>query len=125
MADIHSDIVLIYLIKTAIWLLLLDTNTFFWASGENHQYDESRPRYIKRERKTVSDFYWLKTPPAPSIAPGAKSAVCRLNGSCDGGRQLARYRASPRYKYLDTHVYEGLTNTAKIRWYVPNKDKDK
>ena len=44
---------------------------FFWAGGDNLQNDESRLRRVKSERKTVSDFYWLKAPPAPSIAPGA------------------------------------------------------
>ena len=29
----------------------------------------------KRERKTVSDFYWLKTPPTPSFSPW-----CQLHG---------------------------------------------
>ena len=33
------------------------------------------------ERKIVSDFYWLKTPPAASIAPGARYTGTRLNGS--------------------------------------------
>ena len=65
---------------------------FFWAIVENHQYNESRPRCAKRKRETVSDLYWLKTPPAPSIAPGARSTVYRLNGSRGPGRQLARFR---------------------------------
>ena len=51
---------------------------FFWASWENHRNDEFRGR---RERKTVADFYCLKTPPAPTIAIGARSTVSRLNGS--------------------------------------------
>ena len=61
---------------------------FFWVSGENHQYDEFRSRW-KHERKTMSDFYWLKIPPAPAIALGARCTVSRLNGSRGSGRQLA------------------------------------
>ena len=49
----------------------------FLSQPGNH-HDESRPRCGKRERKTVSDFHWLKTPPAPLIAPGARSTVCPL-----------------------------------------------
>ena len=42
----------------------------------------------------MSDFYWLiKTPPTPSIAPAARSAVSRLNGPRGPGKQLAQYRA--------------------------------
>ena len=43
--------------------------SFFWVNGENYQYDESRPRCAKRKQKTVSDFYGLKTPPAPAVNP--------------------------------------------------------
>ena len=39
---------------------------FFCLSSENHQITR------KVERKTVSDFYWLKTPPAPSVTPAAR-----------------------------------------------------
>ena len=36
------------------------------------------------EWKTVSDFYWLKTPPIPSVAAVARYAVSSLNGSAAG-----------------------------------------
>ena len=45
------------------------------------------------ERKIMSDFYWLKTPPAPSITPGVGTTVSRMNGSRGPGRQSAWYRA--------------------------------
>ena len=41
------------------------------------------------ERKTVSDFYWLKNPPTLLVSPGARSTVSRLKGSRGPGRQLA------------------------------------
>ena len=36
--------------------------------------DESRLRSPNREWKTVSDFYWINTPSAHSVAPGARYA---------------------------------------------------
>ena len=60
----------------------------FWACGKCHQCDDTRPRCVARERKTVLNLYWLKTPPAPLIAPGAKSTVSRLIGSRGADRQL-------------------------------------
>ena len=66
---------------------------FFWASGENYQYYESRPRCAKHERENSVRLLLTKTPPIPSIAPGARSTVSRLNGSRGSGRQLDRYRA--------------------------------
>ena len=39
----------------------------------------------KRERTIVSDFYWLKTPPAPAITLGTRSTVSRLNGTSGPG----------------------------------------
>ena len=41
-------------------------------------------------RKTMSE-YRLKTPPAPSVAPGARSTVSRLNGFRGPCRQLTLY----------------------------------
>ena len=32
---------------------------------------------------------------APSVTPGERSTVFRLNGSCGPGRQLARYQTPP------------------------------
>ena len=42
---------------------------------------------IKEERKAVSNFYWLKTPPAPSIALGACSSAFfgRCRHTLEGG----------------------------------------
>ena len=34
----------------------------------------------------MPDFYWPKTPRAPSVASGARSTVTRLNGSRGPGR---------------------------------------
>ena len=49
---------------------------FFGPAGKI--VDRRLPPTMKRE--TVSDFYSLKTPAAPSFAPGARSTVSRLNG---------------------------------------------
>ena len=84
-----------YVVVTRAWFVFRGLNVFFCPTWEHHRDDESRPRYAKRERKTVSDFYWLKTPSAPVIAPGARSTVSRLNGSRGPGRQWVRYRAPP------------------------------
>ena len=54
----------------AVWSNLKGMIVFFFCSiFVNYQNDDSHPRCAKRERKTVSDFYWLKIPAAPSIAP--------------------------------------------------------
>ena len=52
--DENYNVNIIYLLHNSInfW----HSVPFFWASGENHQYDEFCLRW-KRERKTVSDFY--------------------------------------------------------------------
>ena len=47
----------------------VDCCSFFFGTAGLHN-NESHPRCTKRERKTVSDFYRLKTLPAPSITPG-------------------------------------------------------
>ena len=48
----------------------------FWVSGQNYQITgtDSRPRVHRGD--TLSDFSWL---PAPSVAPGARSKVSRLD----------------------------------------------
>ena len=50
---------------------------FFLGQRGNHQNDESRSRCAKRVPKTMSDFYWLKTPPAPQLPlePGPRYLV--------------------------------------------------
>ena len=47
------------------------------------------------KRRTASDFYCLKNPAWPLVAPGARYTVSCLNGSRGPGRQLARDRAAP------------------------------
>ena len=81
-----------------IWYFNSCMHLFFTGLRvKNHLYDEFRTRCAKCERKTVSDFYWLKTPPACSIALGARyiRTVSRLNGSHGPGRKLAQRRAPP------------------------------
>ena len=51
---------------------------FFWPTGNIIAW---RRLPLTVERKTVSDFYWLNTPPAPAVAPGATSTVSRLHGT--------------------------------------------
>ena len=55
----------------AVWSNLKDRVVlffvFFLGQRGNRQNDDSLPRCAKRKQKTVSDFYWLKTPAAPSI----------------------------------------------------------
>ena len=55
-------------------------------------------------------FYWLKTPPAPAIALGARSIVSRLNGSRGPGRQLAWYRLHCSYLRWPEITPRSLTN---------------
>ena len=58
---------------------LCSTNFFFGSSGKS----------------SVSDFYWLKTPPAPSIAPWCKVHGISFERFRSSARQLTRYRAPP------------------------------
>ena len=78
-----------------ICLRYLRSDSIFLGHLAKSSNDESRPRW-ERGRQTVSDFYWLKTPPAPAIALVVRSTVSRLNGSRGPGRLLARYQASIR-----------------------------
>ena len=66
---------------------------FFWFGSAFKIMEWRLPPTV--ERKTVSDFYWLKIPPAPSVAPGARHTVSRLNCSRGPGRQLTQYRDPP------------------------------
>ena len=50
---------------------------FYWTNREYYQMTD----WLTVEWKTVSDVYWLKTPPAPSFAPGVRSTVSHLNGA--------------------------------------------
>ena len=61
-----------------IWITAFVSLFFLDHRGESSD-DESRPRCVKRERKTVSDFYLLKTPPGPSIAPGATDMLYKYD----------------------------------------------
>ena len=44
---------------------------FFLSQWEDHQITPPAQGVHGCGRQTVSDFYCLKTPPAPSVAPGA------------------------------------------------------
>ena len=55
----------------------------------------------------MSDFYWLKTPPAPTIAPGGRSAVSQLNGSrpCPWKNENLHYTCLSNLLNISRKVY--------------------